>query len=644
MIKKWHKSILVESINYDELPKEIKRKIMALTPEDEVLDYEDLFTQLNVDFEGVLDELNEVEDEEKQQYIFDLLMSILPKKNELKHVEKDMAKFDFWNYMSWTLNQEHDVDEFSKEKNQQFIDETLEEWKQEKVSRLVELRERLYKERDERKLELLEKRRNEKLNKAEEKELEYIEQFDDGHVDSFNFDFNSNEIDQVQDIKIDELDSMDEINEPKFDFGDIETFGAGEDNGYNMSEIDLDGDFSEFNPKMNLEEPKEIKEGKFASQQPMEQQTNNQTAEKKIKVEIKEIEKYVTDPALLKKIEEKEQEINKLIQKSQEDIEKEKKSAERIVAGKDEELQILEKKLTEYIENEREQFEKEKEIFEEEIDSRNEKISELKHEIFEMHNEDEEAQKEKEALIRAATLEELKKMKKQDLRRLCDRLTINYSKTELKESLINKLVLKAKKLERVYNQVDIEDEVERRLEIMKNNKDFSATKELTVDPFENINNQQGLDDPFSNGNDPFGDLVQDSGMDDMFGGGSDPFGNIDMSGGMDDMFGGGNDPFANVDTNGGMDDEFGSSSDPFANVDTSGGMDDEFGGGNNDPFANVKNDGGMDDSFSSSSDPFSNLNMQQAGLTDSTTPTETEEEQPLKKAPKKKKVRRLIKK
>lgn len=638
MIKKWHKSILIEEINFDELPKTIHSQINNLTPETDVLDYEALFSELNVDFENILDELEEVEEDDKQKYIYDLLMNILPKKNELKHVEKDMAKFDFWNYISWTLNNEHDVDAYAKDKNQQFIDETLEEWKQEKVSRLVELRERLYRERDLRKLELLEKRKQDKLNKAEQAELDYIEEFDDGHTDLLENHSPDEFKVSEEEFNMPESNQLDEMDGPSFDFGNVEMFGAGEESEYSMSEINLDEDFSDFNPKLKMDTPQEIEDDKYQNQNnSVETKVETQIEEK---IEIREVEKIVTDPSLVKKIEEQQKEIQSIINKSNEEISREKQAMQKVLHSKDEELALLEKTLMEYIEKEREEFEKQREIFEEEIESRNEHISELKHEVFELHSDEEEKKKEKEALIKAATLEELQKMPKKELRVLCDRLTINYSKTEVKASLITKLMAKATKLERRYNKVDIEDELHRRLEQMKQVENINATKELNVDPFANMDVNQGLDDPFSSNGDPFAGMIDNTGMDDMFGDGNDPFGNIDMGDGMDDMFGGGNDPFANVDTSGGMDDAFSNSSDPFANIDASDGMDDTF-SNSSDPFANMSQQQGMDDGFSSSEDPFSNMNMEQSGLrdkmiTDESNPEESNNSENLNKKKKRK--------
>lgn len=608
MIKKWHRIILVEEIDFTKIPQELKDNVTRVTNKDKILSYEPLFEALGYSFDDVLNELDQVEEEGKKNYIYQLFIDTLPKKQEIKDIEKDMAKFDLWNYIASTLNPDHDAAAFEKELEEQYLSETLDDWKHEKVSRLVEVRERLEKERLKRKKELLERKKQKKLDAEEKEELEYIEEYDKYQ-------------DELKKMRIEELKQ----NGPAFT-DDL------------MGDINLDGDFTDFNsPEIPEEELEALMnpEGEFKTEG-MEEMNELQGSNKEEKLETteivederpnarrnklkgkssssqteKEVEKEVVktieiikeveSPRTLQKLEEQRREIEQILQKSQAILNREADKFQQELTRKEEELL----KAKEEFEK---QSEEEKEIHSSEISEKEEEINELRDVLAQKIQEEEEFKSSQLALEEASAYEELRKASKKELKELCDRLTIQYTPMEAKTSLIEKLMIKSDRLKRRYNILDIEEEVEKRLE---QSKEQMLTKEFAVDPFAGTNPSAGLDDPFSSGggSDPFGNFQQSGGMDDMFGGGADPFGNVQMGSGMDDMFGGGSDPFGNVDVGGGMDDMFGGGSDPFGNVQMGGGMDDSF-GTQDDPFGNMNMSGGSaDDAFSGTSDPFANMN------------------------------------
>ncbi len=596
MINKWHKAILVKEIDYDAIPRSITRAVKELNNKKGVLEYEPLFVELGYDFDIVIEELEQVEEKDKKNYIYHLMIEALPKKQELKHIEKAMAKFDLWNYLSSTLNEEHDIEAFSKELDKEFLEESREDWKKEKISRIAQKRDAMLVEREKRKDELLRKRNNEKASAEEEAELEYILKqmgiVDEGKPKNKSDEENS----KLENKNTDEENTVDlngadfDISGGEFDLAGVDMDSLKETNN-SLSEINLDDDFTELNQPAKLEDEK-LNVSQIEGEVHEESKNTNVENKKEKRVKFKkgktitkevikhetvEVEVFKTDPHLISKLEEKEKELNNVLVHSKEEIERAKLEIEKLNKEKDRELEEANERYIKLSEEERKSFEEEKAKHKLEVQEREDKIEELNNYIKEHERAEKEKEELEEKVRKASTYDELKSMSKKDLRLLCEDLTINFHKKERKDDLIDKLMKKSKILNRIYNMVDVEKEVMKRLK--KQEESLSGTKELVVDPFNDVNISNTADDMFSNGSDPFGNIDVSGGMDDMFGGGTDPFGNVDTSGGMDDMFGGGTDPFGNVDTTSAMDDEFSGGSDPFGNVQTGGNMDDEFSGG-----------------------------------------------------------------
>lgn len=585
MIKKWHKAILLEEIDFDKIPSSIVREVEELTNERNVLAYEKLFVEMGYDFDDIINELEQVDEEYRKNYIYQLFKDTLPTKQELKNVEREMGNFELWNFISSTFNEDHIPREYTKELNKQFRKETLESWKYEKISRLTELREKLLPERQLRKEELIEKCTSKTATKEEEKELEYIEEYDQHQVELVN----TPEL-TVDEEKFDHL----EINDLDVDFG--------MDNDIEMSSVDIDGDFGDFNQgsdeefylneeQIKAKEEKETVEVQNNSEEQHEKDSEDSKTEIEKEVETIEVIKEVTDPNLTRIIEEQEKQIEEIIVKSNKTLNQEQERFQKQI----EELQEAIEKTKESYER---ISEKEKEEFDHEISKKEEEIGILRDWISESKAEAERELERKKAIDKALAFEELNATSKKELRKLCDKLTITYTKKDKKYQLVSKLMVKADRLLRRYNDIDLEDEIEKR---MKMGEGQLLTKEFSIDPFANLN-ANTTPDMFSVEGDPFANFDQGANSEDLFGNEQDPFGNIDMGDSMD-MFGGGNDPFANFDPGESADNMFGNQDDPFKNMTNDSGMEDEF-ATQDDPFKNIDKNSGMDNEFSSGTDPF----------------------------------------
>lgn len=612
MIKKWHKTILLEEIDFSKIPPSIHASIQSLTEETPVLEYEHLFTSLDFDFDNVLDQLQDVEDEDKPKYIYQLLIDNLPTHSNLKYVEEKLEKFEVYNKLAQTFNPDHDPKKYSKQKDKEYTKSSEQDWKNEKISGINALRERLYREKKDRKEYLLEQRRIKKITEEEAKELAYMEEFEK-HQEEVR----QKAREEAQKLLEEQNTNLNEGEELKIEdgFSDFNLDDGFGDFNANGEEPDFGGEEGEFGFENSeqIEAPTEIIPDIEAQQEPMQQVENRQSVEVEKETVVKESEKIVekevikeiTDPKLTKRIEELEKNNESLIVQQHETLQKEHDRYKSMLDSKENELLSEIERLTE-------DNKLEKEEFVAEIKEKQEQINQLKDYIKGIKEKEEQLKETQEALELSSVKENLQAMSKSELRELAEKLTINFNKRESKKELIDKLMWKAEVLIVKYNHMDVEEVVKRRVQAAK---EQMLTSEFNVDPHSNreFNNESGNpDEGFGLTEDPFANFEQGGSMDDLFGAGADPFGNLDMGGGMDDMFGGASDPFANVDMSDGMDDAFGSSSDPFANVDTGGGMDDAF-GSSSDPFANLEAVSDSDSEFGQSKDPFaiSNTNTQE---------------------------------
>lgn len=642
MLKKWHKSLLIEQIDESKVSSSLVNFIQRAKSEDEeqqpsIEEFKPFFEELGLIYEDILEELQEISiDEEsvekteettdeqhqsmieyltyRKQYEHTLLslLNAIPMHKELKYIQEDIAKFDLWNNIASKLNPNHDPVQFAKEKDFELVARLEDEWKEQKLSRLIETRERLLQEREERRKALLKRRRQKAITKDEENELEYMKEYDKYQNDLYKQSVKEREKAVEEDGHIEHLNALeDSLNTLSLD-NDFTDFNIPEENaifGEMMDNAEIDGAPIKSNEEVMVNKEPELPSiSEPEVDKPQIQEEVNATTqtekvvEEKVVTEIKEVEKIVSDPKVIAELEEKRKEINRILENSRIQLEKAGARYKELQDQNSKEISQLLEKQKEVLESEKENFELEKNELEEVIEINKKEIDELALQIKEDRERAQALLKEKEAIELAETKETLRGMKIKELRDLADQLTVIYSKGEKKPILINKIMEKADKLKIRYSILDLNDLIDIKVEALK---DQVGTKELSVDPFASMTDLDGgtmpgfgMDD-----NDPFGNLDMGSGMDDPFGGGDDPFGNIDGNSGMDDPFGGGSDPFANVDTSGGGDDPFGGGTDPFGNVDSSGGMDDEFSGGS-DPFGNMSQSGGMDDSFGGGSDPF----------------------------------------
>lgn len=651
MLKKWHKSILIEKIDRDNISLAMEKFIDRIESEFNkpgIEEFKGPIEEIGLDFDVLTSELDKVEidrdsivlDEElvkkkkveeelsKDQIIDSIaekmlfeekfklatqtLLEALPKLQEVKHVKRDFAMFELWNMIASKLNPKHNPIKYAKDKDFKLVEELEIEWKSEKISRLATTRQRLLAEREERRKALLKRRRSKAITKDEEKELEYMAEYDKYQDALFQ---ESQKLDDGLglDSSID-LDHLDQLEDSMGGIdlnADFSDFNAPEENGAFGEMLENAEIESGDGPKSKVEKIDDpIQDGSKTQGANSETSGNKKSApQPKVKVEKtvekKLVEKYVTDPKLIEKIESQRKHINEVLEKHRQHIQAAENKQKELLAENQERISKMHEATREMIESEKEIYEAEKNDLQVIIDDANEEIDYLNGQIEKEELKAQELISKKEALELAETYETLKGYKITKLRELADKLTLVYNKSIKKKDLIELLMNSADKLKLKYNTIEFNEAVEKRIEMLKNQV---GTTELSVDPYANMNSfDSGGDNSFNMDADPFAGLLDNNGMDDPFGGGSDPFANVDTTGGMDDAFSSGDDPFGNVDTSGGMDDAFAAGDDPFGNVDASGGMDDAFSGGS-DPFGNIDNsDSGMDDSFSGGSDPFGNV-------------------------------------
>ncbi len=622
MLKKWHKSLLIEKIDDYSVTSALINFINRAKDTDEELhpeieEFKPFLEELGLVYDDVLEELHELTiDEEvierdedstdeqhqekldyllyKKQYnhVLLTLLNATPMIKELKYIQEDVAKFDLWNLIASKLNPNHDPVAYAREKDFRLVDELEEEWKEQKISRLAETRERLLEEREERRKALLKRRRQKSITNDEEKELEHMKEYDKYQNNLYKEAKKEQKESIEEDGHIDHLNALeDSLNTLSLD-NDFSDFNIPEENG--MFGDMLDNAEIEGQPLKNVEvevqnEPELPIVQEDVAEQPKvivdEEKSESETkvvTEERVVTEIKEVEKIVSDPKVIAELEEKRKEINRILENSRIQLEKSQSRYKELQDQNSKEIASLQEKQKEELDAEKEIFNTERIELEQTIESNREEIEELSIKIQEDKQKALELLKQKEAIELAETKETLKGMRIKDLRDLADQLTIIHSKSDKKPTLINKIMEKADKLKIRYNILDLNDLVDIKVAALK---DQVGTKELAIDPFASMTDLDG------------------GGMSDFNSDSSDPFANLDMGDGMDDPFGGGADPFGNIDINSGTDDPFGGGSDPFANVEASAGDDDPFGGGS-DPFGNFDSSNGMDDSFSGSSDPF----------------------------------------
>ncbi len=550
MINKWQKIVLKDIYDRRQIPFGVLEKFEALTKESPVEDYQEIFEKLGYTWQDILEYVEEVEDYERREFIYDYFKSLLPLKQSILEIKKSLLDFEVWNHLMYMFDHHHDSLRHREEVMLKYIHESESEWKYQKLARLDEKRPQLIAKQKARRHELeLKELNNIELTPKEKKEIKYYKDFDQFQIDHKN------------NVLSDML---------RMSGGDEELGFAG---------INFDADFKEFNNPEFVEEIREMKADAAKKIQDSEKEAKDKIYA--IKQAKADLERKLTSEYenLEQKKEEELQELD--AERQQELAELAELSRERI----ENEIKAKESEMSQLIE----QFEEEKSSILEEYEvGINEKLGEIEglnedilteqgiQEEIKKRNEEEitRLKAEWELIQNKNVIADLESATKKELILLAQSLQITVPSIDTQKTLRRKIMERVDQLQLRYNDSDLEEMIEARILELQGAND-------AIDASANGEGAEAGGDAFGGGGDAFG------GGGDAFGGGGDAFGGGgDAFGGGGDAFGGGGDAF------GGGGDAFGGGGDAF------GGGGDAFGGGGGDAF------GGGGDAFGGGGDAF----------------------------------------
>ncbi len=584
MINKWVGTILKEEVDFDKIDQPLFYKISRLTPDLEIFEYEELFEEFSISFDDILIELEEVEEDEKKQYIYNLFIGILPKKMGINSIDKPFARLNMWNKIMTIFNKDHNEEDFINVLFKDFENKSNEEWKNEKLRRINDLKNVI---EDEVSDEVEDEAYNEESEVFDDVEDEtYNEEsevFDDVEDETYNEEvFENNEYEKLNEDNdgILEFDDNNEFGDQfngEFESSNKDEFNEGFNGEFEMSKDEGDEQFNDnfviskkekvdeqFNESFEISENSENNEvvhrGSKKINNSKKQKINNSVKNKQLKVvKIEKIEKVIENPETRKKLE-----ISlKTIEKNKEEQKIEKSYFDNLIKSMQEKHSA--------------DMEKNASIL-------NEKINEKNSEILELKNLEKNKQKNENEKLRENEHKYIDSLTKPRLVEIAEHYEISDCK-KLKKAELVKKIMEQYELNRVkYSEKDLKELINQKT---KDLKEKTGTQQNNFDSFMNDDNL--FDNP---GNDPFGNMEQDT--DKLFGGnegfsgldvpnGENPFemnnnefGNFNVPNSEDDIFKNQKSGFENIDTNSNQDDMFGAQKDPFADIDNNDSSFDPF--------------------------------------------------------------------